>query len=81
MKYVYDGKYIQVSGRMFAFGKPVEVSDKATQKILDERPDFRRVEDEEEGPRQGQAVLSDQCPKCGKIVKRGKVMHQRWCKG
>jgi hypothetical protein len=84
MKYVYDGKYIQVMGRMFAFGKPVEVNDEATRRILDGRPDFRRVGNvmhEEEGPRQGQAVLSDQCPKCGKVVKRGKVMHQRWCKG
>jgi hypothetical protein len=21
------------------------------------------------------------CPKCGKIVKQGKVMHMKWCKG
>jgi len=83
MRYVYQGKYIQVMGRMFAFGKPVEVNDEATRRILDARPDFRRVEDavrKEEG--QGQeAVLSDECPKCGKIVKRGKFQHQKWCKG
>lgn len=81
MKYVYDGKYIQVMGRMFAFGKPVEVSDMATMRILDARPDFRRYESEKEEPRRQKAVLSDECPKCGKIVKRGKVMHQKWCKG
>jgi hypothetical protein len=83
VKYVYGGKYIQVMGRMFAFGKPVEVSDEATQRILDERPDFRRVEDavrKEEGQRQ-EAVLSDECPKCHKIVKRGKFMHQKYCQG
>jgi len=81
MKYVYEGKYIQVAGRMFAFGSPVEVNDAATQRILDARPDFRRVEDAKEEPRQGEAVLSDACPKCGKVVKRGKFMHQKYCKG
>lgn len=83
MKYIYSGKYIQVAGRMFAFGKPVEVNDKATQRILDGRPDFRRLEDavreETQGTGQGKAVLG--CPKCGKQIKRGLVMHMKWCKG
>jgi len=83
MLYVYNGKYIQVAGRMFAFGQPVEVSDKATQRILDSRPDFRRVEDvvreKTQGPGQGEAVLG--CPKCGKQLTRGLKMHIKWCKG
>jgi hypothetical protein len=81
MKFVYEGKYIQVRGRMFAFGHPVEVNDKATILELSSRPDFRRIED---GKKENQApaeVLSDKCPKCGKVVKRGKYMHQKWCNG
>lgn len=79
MKYVYEGKYIQVAGRMFAFGKPVEVDDKATQRILDSRPDFRRIDEEVQRQWEGKEVLG--CPKCGKVLKRGMVMHVKWCKG
>ncbi len=36
--------------------------------------------DEEKQETTPKTVLSDECPKCGKIVKRGKVMHQKYCK-
>lgn len=78
MKFVYQGPYIQLMGRMFAFGKPQDITDKATIAVLEKRSDFKKVEDEKEQPK---VVLSDECPKCGKIVKRGKVMHQKYCKG
>lgn len=82
MRYVYDGPYIQIMGRMFAFGKPQEVTDKATIAVLEKRSDFRKVDDEKEIQKTPEKrVLSDECPKCGKIVKRGKFMHQQHCKG
>ena len=73
MKFVYEGTYTQFMGRMFAFGQAVDISDRATIAALEKRSDFRKVEDK--------AVLSDKCPKCGKTVKRGKYMHQQYCKG
>lgn len=80
MKYVYDGEYTQFMGRQFAFRKPVEITDKATLQALEKNPHFRKVKDEEiqEAPK---AVLSDECPKCHRIVKRGKFMHQKHCSG
>lgn len=72
MKYVYNGKYTQFMGRQFAYGNPVEITDRATLEALAKRTDFSRYEDK--------AVLSDECPKCHRIVKRGKFMHQKHCK-
>ena len=80
MKYVYNGKYTQFMGRMFAFGNPVEVTDRATIQALEKNPDFRKVEDEKKQETAETTVLSDECPKCHKIVKRGKFMHQKYCK-
>ena len=81
MKYVYNGEYRSFMGRVFAYGKPVEITDKATMEAIEKQPDFTRVEDEKVEEAAPQAVLSDECPKCGKIVKRGKFMHQKHCKG
>jgi hypothetical protein len=78
MKYVYEGTYTQFMGRTFAFGKPVEVTDRATIAALERNPQFRKAD--EEIQEATKAVLSDECPKCHRIVKRGKVMHQRYCK-
>jgi len=82
MKFIYTaGPFKQYLGRMFAFGNPQEVTDRATIAALEKHPDFRKVEDEKEEDQAPKAVLSDTCPKCGKTVTRGKVMHQKWCKG
>lgn len=81
MKYAYNGKYTQFMGRVFAFGKPVDITDRATLIALDKNPDFRKVEDEKKQETAQTEVLSDECPKCGKIVKRGKFMHQKHCQG
>lgn len=81
MKFIYEGQYTQKMGRMFAFGQPVEVNDKATIMVLENDPDFRKTEDEKAPQETPKEVLSDECPKCGKIVKRGKYMHQKHCKG
>lgn len=81
MKFAYNGKYTQFMGRMFAFGKPVEVTDRATIMALEKNPDFRKVEDEKEQAPEAKVLIPDECPKCGKTVKRGKYMHAKHCKG
>lgn len=79
MKFIYTaGQYTQKLGRMFAFGQPVEVTDKATIMVLEKDPDFKKAESPQEVAKE---VLADECPKCGKVVKRGKFMHQKHCKG
>lgn len=40
MKFIYKGTYTQKYGRMFAFGKPLDVLDKATIAKLRADPDF-----------------------------------------
>jgi hypothetical protein len=73
MKFVYEGTYTEFMGRMFAFGREVEVTDRATIAALEKRSDFRKVD------QKMQEVLADECPTCHKIVKRGKFMHQKYC--
>lgn len=77
MKFVYQGIYKEFMGRTFWYGKPTEVSDKATIQALERRADFLKVEE----PAVDTPKIPDVCPKCGKTVKRGKVMHQKYCKG
>ncbi len=92
MKYVFTGgKYTQFMGRTFSFGQPVEVNDRATLKALEGRRDFAqyiehlskepshavRQEEKEEVV----VVNMDACPKCGKVLSRGKYLHVKWCRG
>jgi hypothetical protein len=74
MKFVYEGTYTEFMGRMFAFGREVEVTDRATIAALEKRSDFRKVDQKTQ-----ETVLADECPTCHKIVKRGKFMHQKYC--
>ncbi len=91
MKYVFTGgPYTQFMGRVFSFGQPVEVNDNATLKALEGRRDFARyiekepdhaVRQEAQVEQKEEVVNVDACAKCGKIVKRGRYMHERYCKG
>lgn len=80
MKYAYNGAYREFMGRVFVNGNPVEITDKATMEAISKQPDFVKVEDEKVEETKTQTVLSDECPTCGKVVKRGKFMHQKYCK-
>jgi hypothetical protein len=78
MKFIYlASNYHHFRGQLFAFKKPTEVTDKATIEALQRNPDFMRVDETE--PQK--TPMPDECPKCGKVVKRGKYMHQKFCKG
>ena len=46
MRFIYKHGYTCFMGRMFAFKKSVEVTDKATIAALLKRKDFMRVDDE-----------------------------------
>ena len=89
MKYVFTGgKYTQFMGRTFSFGQPVEVSDGATLRALAGRRDFAVYQDNQpenevtrEAKKYPEVVNVDACPKCGKILSRGKYMHVKYCKG
>ena len=88
MKYVYSGMYTQFMGRVFFNGNAVDITDRATLEAIQKRPDFRRLEDEKKDQAPTEKVLKvlivlmpDECPKCGKVVKRGKFMHQKFCRG
>ena len=50
MKFIYNGPYANFNGYVFAFGKPTEVTDRATQAALMKKPGFRKVDDEEKAP-------------------------------
>ena len=71
--------YRHFRGLLFQNGRATDVQDQATIDALEKHPDFEKADEKEiqEAPKE---VLSDACPKCGKIVKRGKYMHQKWCK-
>lgn len=91
MKYVFTGgPYTQFMGRTFAFGNPVDVNDNATLKALEGRRDFAQYVEAPavEAPAAEpaplpvvQVVNMDACPKCGKVLGRGKYMHVKFCKG
>ena len=74
--------YRHFRGLLFQNGRATEVTDQATIEALEKHPDFEKAEekaDEKEIQEAPKEVLADQCPRCGKIVKRGKYMHQKWC--
>lgn len=64
-------------GHLFKYYMPTEITDKATIEALMRHPEFVLAEDKAEEA----SPIPDVCPKCGKTVKRGKVMHQKYCKG
>ena len=65
MKYVFTGTYTQFMGRMFAFGRPQDITDRATLEAIRKRPDFKEYHEKvEEAPAQAAApVLSVPVPK------------------
>lgn len=50
MRFTFNGPYIEYRGYVFAYGKPTEVVDKATQGLLLARKDFARVPDDAPEP-------------------------------
>lgn len=88
-RYVFDGAYREFRGYVFANRKPVTITDAATLEAVKHDYSFRKVEDEKVQETQAAApVLErepamsyDACPKCGRVVKQGKYLHVKHCKG
>jgi len=88
MKFAYvGGPYKEYRGYIFSYGNPTDVADKATIEALSVNPLYRRIENalrKEEGQAPAEEVnegSENACPKCGKIVTRGKHIHVKYCKG
>ncbi len=61
MKFVYTaGQYTQFMGRMFAFGQPQDITDRATLEAIRKRPDFKEWKDEEKVPAKAEKVMPEQ---------------------
>lgn len=80
MKYVFDGEYAQFRGYVFSHGKPTEINDRGTLEEIKNHPAFRPFEEVT-------AVVAEQkpdpkaCPKCGKVIGRGRYFHEKYCAG
>ncbi len=88
MKFVCtEGQYKEFRGYVFALGKPTTITDKATEEALERRNDFRRIDDDKVPDEATQErmeetqVNADSCPKCGKVVRQGRYLHVKFCRG
>lgn len=80
-----QGDYAHYRGYLFAFNKPTTVADPATVAALRKQPaKFKEIADAEEIKEAPAAEIlndKDACPKCGRIVRQGKYMHVKFCRG
>jgi len=77
MKFIHiAGDYRCVDGHTFLFRNSVTVENKTTIAKLLTDNDFEVVNE-----RQVTVASPDACPKCGRIIKQGKFMHAKYCKG
>lgn len=87
MRFVCSEPYVQFWGYMFQHGRPVDVHDRGTIERCLHDSRFRRLDDEEEVKGQAPDAKAVQmldpraCPKCGRIVMRGRYLHIKHCKG
>lgn len=84
MRYAQDNEPIRwFRGYVFLKGTPVEIKDRCTADLLSKDNAFRRIEDEkvEETAEETRVLASDACVKCGKVVRQGRYMHERYCRG
>ena len=83
MKYVFEGDYREFRGYVFWNHKPVTVEDRGTLEAIAKDPSFKEYHEKvkvEEAP-ETKVLDQDACPKCGRVVNRGKYMHEKHCKG
>ena len=69
MKYVFTGTYTQFMGRLFAFGQPQDITDRATLEAIRKRPDFKEYQNPEE--RSDPPVAESQAPATSEPGDRG----------
>ena len=81
MKFVCtNSDYRTFRGHVFAHGLPTTVIDRATIEALKKKTEFKEVV----APTEETVTTRIDpyaCPKCGRIVKQGRVLHIKHCKG
>jgi len=94
-QFVCQDEYRQFRGYVFAWNKPVTVTDRATIEACRQDPSFKEISaaqvPQQDGSPTGYGSVkpnvvpasadSDACPKCGKVFKRGRYFHEKYCKG
>ena len=78
MKYVHEG-YREFRGYVFRWGLPVDITDRGTLEAVKRDPSFKEFKDEEKAATETEVL--DACPKCGKVVRQGRYLHVKHCKG
>lgn len=77
MKFIYTGGELQYfDGLEFFGGVPVDVENQATIDRLKRKDDFMEVVETASPPSDPKG-----CPKCGRVIGRGRVIHEKYCKG
>jgi hypothetical protein len=76
MRFIYTAGDLQYfDGVEFFGGVPTNVENASTIEKLKKNPDFMEVVE------QTLVVEQGGCPKCGRVIGRGRVMHEKHCKG
>jgi PHP family Zn ribbon phosphoesterase len=88
MKFVHIGGDIRfIDGNMFLFKNAVDVVNKSTIEKLLKDPDFEvyqeatLFQEKKETKKEEKKENPDACPKCGRVIKQGKYLHAKHCKG
>jgi hypothetical protein len=78
-QYIFNGKYREFRGYVFCNGNPVTIKDRGALEAIKKDPSFIKVDPAQE--RELIATAEQGCPKCGKVIGRGRTMHVKYCKG
>lgn len=85
MKFIHVGGDIaDFGGHTFMFRNPVDVTNRATIASLLKNPKFRKFENEKEIeiPKEKKVLTEGKaCSKCGKVLRQGIYLHEKYCKG
>jgi hypothetical protein len=78
VKYIYENGARTFRGYFFWNSKPVEITDRATLQAIQKEDGFKVFEEE---PAPVMVANPDACGKCGKVVKQGRYMLEKFCRG
>ena len=90
MRYVYEGDYREYRGYVFWNRQPVTIRDRATLEMIRKEHGFKEIVDK---PQEAVTISPqiqtkeipksanpDACPKCGKVIKKYRTQHVKWCR-
>lgn len=80
-RYVYKGQYREFRGYQFWNGKPVTITDRGTLEAIKREADFEVVDESPPVPEVLTLPERFACAKCGKAMRQGRFLHEKYCKG